>query len=253
MTRTPIAAGNWKMHGISTDLEQVQAMNNGLTDMSDYACDVIICPPATLLHRAASNPAFDRIAFGGQSCRGEQNGAFTGDQSADMVKDAGGEYVIIGHSERRAGWLETSAFVKQQAVAAQKAGLVPIICVGEPEEVRDAGEAEAYIVEQLEMSLPDSLSADSLIIAYEPVWAIGTGRTPTAEDVAAMHTAIRASLTGQMGVAADGVRILYGGSVKPANAAELMGVDGVDGALVGGASLKSEDFLGIIRAAYTSA
>lgn len=251
MTRSirPLVAGNWKMNGLKADLGIAAAVAQGYQAVLEAAVDLAICPPATLLFTAGAALAGSGIATGGQDCSVQPSGAFTGEISAAMLADAGATFCIVGHSERRTLHGESDATVKAKAVAARKALLVPIVCVGETREEREAGEALAVVRRQLEGSVPEGLDGASLVIAYEPVWAIGTGLTPTAADVAEMHASIRADLGRILGeAAAAGVRLLYGGSVKPSNAAELMNVPHVDGALVGGASLKAEDFLAIAQA-----
>ena len=251
MTRSirPLVAGNWKMNGLKADLGIAAAVAQGYGAELKAAVDLAICPPATLLFTASAALIGARIATGGQDCSVQPSGAFTGEISAAMLADAGATFCIVGHSERRTLHGETDATVKAKAVAAHKALLVPIVCVGETREEREAGEALSVVRRQLEGSVPEGLDGASLVIAYEPVWAIGTGLTPTAADVAEMHASIRADLGRILGeAAAAGVRLLYGGSVKPSNAAELMNVPHVDGALVGGASLKAEDFLAIAQA-----
>jgi len=243
----PLVAGNWKMNGLKAALPEIEAMAQGYDAPLRARIDMLVCPPATLVGAAAAAAA-GRIAVGGQDCHPKASGAHTGDLSADMLKDAGAAYVIVGHSERRADHGETSAVVKAKAQAALRAGLVAIVCVGETEAERKAGRTLDVVGAQLRDSLPEGASAAGVVIAYEPVWAIGTGLTPTAADVAEVHAFLRAELGKAMGGAGAGVRILYGGSVKPSNAAELMGVANVDGALVGGASLTAKDFLGIAAA-----
>lgn len=234
----PLIVGNWKMHGVSAALSEIDAMaaRRGLW----------VAPPFTLIDRAVQAAA-GRLTIGGQDCHHADKGAHTGCVSAAMLVDAGARFVILGHSERRADNGETDAEVRAKAVAARAAGLTTIICVGETEAERDAGQAEARVAAQLAGSLTDS--AEGLVVAYEPVWAIGTGRTPTPEDVAAMHDFIRARLVERFGPAGEGVAILYGGSVKPENAALLLGQSNVGGALVGGASLTAASFLAIADAA----
>jgi triosephosphate isomerase len=245
----PLVAGNWKMNGLKADLAIADEVAKGYDAALKAAVDLAICPPATLLFTATAALIGSRIATGGQDCSTQGAGAFTGEVSAAMLTDAGASYCIIGHSERRTLRGETSATVKAKAEAAQKALLVPIVCVGETKDEREAGKALAVVKKQLRGSVPEGATAATLVVAYEPVWAIGTGLTPTTADVAEMHEAIRAELGGLLGKqAAAGVRLLYGGSVKPSNAAELMSVANVDGALVGGASLKAEEFLAIARA-----
>ena len=234
---TPLIAGNWKMNGLRASAAEVEAMGAGLADAGQGA-EVVLCPPATLLAVLAMPARAAGIALGGQDCHAEASGAHTGDVSAVMLADAGATWCIVGHSERRADHGETDAQVRAKAEAARRAGLTPIVCVGETREEREAGRAEAVVRSQLAGSLP----SDEFVVAYEPVWAIGTGLTPTADDIRAMHAAMRDAV-------GPGVRLLYGGSVKPANAREILSLPEVGGALVGGASLKAEDFLGIVRAA----
>jgi len=251
MTRSirPLVAGNWKMNGLKADLAIAAEVAKGYDATLKAAVDLAICPPATLLYMASAALIGSRIATGGQDCVAQESGAFTGDLSAQMLADAGAVFAIVGHSERRTLHGESNAMVKAKAEAAQRALLVPIVCVGETKDERQAGKALAVVKKQLRGSVPDGSTAATLVVAYEPVWAIGTGLTPTAADVAEMHAAIRAELARLLGKpAASAVRLLYGGSVKPSNAAELMSVAHVDGALVGGASLKADDFLAIARA-----
>lgn len=245
----PLVAGNWKMNGLKASRSELEKIIQGAKAVSS-ACDLMICPPATLLDSFAVTAQGTPVAIGAQDCHAEPSGAFTGDISAEMLKDAGASAVIIGHSERRTYHKETDADVKVKAAAAARAGLLAILCIGETQEERKAGATLARIERQLDGSLPDVLDAQKLVIAYEPVWAIGTGLTPTPKDVAEVHGFIRQRLIRGDARAGAGIRILYGGSVKPANARELMSVADVNGALVGGASLKAEDFLGI-AAAYT--
>lgn len=251
MTRSikPLVAGNWKMNGLKADLAIAAEVAKGYDAALKAAVDLAICPPATLLFTATAALIGSRIATGGQDCSTQAAGAFTGEVSAMMLADSGASFCIVGHSERRTLHGETSATVKAKAEAAQKALLVPIVCVGETKDEREAGKALAVVKKQLRGSVPEGATDATLVVAYEPVWAIGTGLTPTAADVAEMHEAIRSELGRLLGKqAAGGVRLLYGGSVKPSNAAELMNVANVDGALVGGASLKAEEFLAIARA-----
>ncbi|CAN7202034.1 triose-phosphate isomerase [Bosea sp. LjRoot90] len=250
MTRTikPLVAGNWKLNGVKADLAIAAEIAKGHDAALRRAVDLAICPPATLLFTLTASLIGSRIATGGQDCSAHASGAYTGEVSAAMLVDAGASYAIVGHSERRTLHGESNATVKAKAEAALAAGLTPIVCVGETKDEREAGKALAIVKKQLRGSVPDGATA-SLVVAYEPVWAIGTGLTPTAADVAEMHEAIRTELGRILGKAtAAGVRLLYGGSVKPSNAAELMNVANVDGALVGGASLKADDFLAIARA-----
>jgi triosephosphate isomerase len=243
----PLVAGNWKMTGLKAALAEIEAMAQGYDAPLRARIDMLVCPPATLVASAVAAAA-GRIAVGGQDCHPKASGAHTGDVSAEMLKDAGASFVIVGHSERRADHGESSAVVKAKAEAALRAGLVAIVCVGETEAERKAGRTLEVVGAQLRESLPAGASAAGVVVAYEPVWAIGTGLTPTAGDVAEVHAFLRAELGKAMGGEGAGVRILYGGSVKPSNAAELMGVANVDGALVGGASLAAKDFLGIAAA-----
>ncbi|OYW43344.1 MAG: triose-phosphate isomerase [Rhodobacterales bacterium 12-64-8] len=245
-TRRKLVAGNWKMNGLKASLSEVRAMVDGAKALSGV--DLSICPPATLISAVASALEGSAIGLGGQDCHAERSGAFTGDISPEMLADTGAGFVIVGHSERRAGHGETDAVVAAKASAAYRAGLTPIICVGESLEQRDRGETLAVIAGQLAGSIPDAAATTPTVIAYEPIWAIGTGRTPTTAQVAEVHAAMVATLQQRFGAAAEGIRLLYGGSVKPENARELMHVPGVDGALVGGASLKAGDFLKIAAA-----
>lgn len=243
-----LVAGNWKMNGEKASKKEVMALARKLAGKKKPACDVLICPPATLVSLVKEAARGSKIAIGGQDCHAKESGAHTGDISAEMLKDAGATHVIVGHSERRADHGETDAAVRAKAEAAHRAGLTAIVCVGETEAERDAGATLKVIRSQLKGSLPDAAAAKTTVIAYEPVWAIGTGRTPTPEDVARVHAAIRNVLEARFGAEGAKMRILYGGSVKPANAKELMAVPNVNGALVGGASLKADDFWGIISA-----
>lgn len=242
----PLVAGNWKMNGLRASLEQLSALKSIVqTDLPQ--CDVLICPPFTLISQAAIALNGTVIALGSQDCHANTSGAHTGDVSADMVADMGASYAIVGHSERRADHGESSELVSAKAQAAIGSGLTAIICVGETQQQRDAGETLSVIESQLKDSLPPRANAGSVVIAYEPVWAIGTGLTPSADDVAEVHAYIRGQLESLMDTGSS-VRILYGGSVKAANAGELMDVANVNGALVGGASLKASDFNGILDA-----
>jgi triosephosphate isomerase (TIM) len=244
----PLVAGNWKMNGTMKSLGEVAQLVDMVKGMR-MRCDVMICPPATLIAPMARLVASTSIKLGGQDCHTEVQGAYTGDISAHMLRDAGCSGVIVGHSERRAAYGESDTLIKHKATAAHRAGLAAIICIGETLEERKAGRTLDIVTGQLEGSLPDSATAADTILAYEPVWAIGTGLTPTLEEVAEVHEVIRARLRGALGEAeGDAVAILYGGSVKPGNAADLMSVSDVNGALVGGASLKAADFMGIIQA-----
>ncbi len=237
-----LIAGNWKMFGKLADV----AAYAGAVMAAPAQVDLLICPPFTLLDRFAAALNGSHVALGGQDCHAKPQGAHTGDIAASMLAEAGASYVILGHSERRTDYGESNAVVRAKTEAAIEAGLIPIVCVGETEAQRKAGEAEHVVRSQLLHSLPPGFAG---VVAYEPVWAIGTGLTPTEEDVAAMHASIRAALLAQLGEAGTKTRILYGGSVKPGNAASLLALPEVGGALVGGASLKAEDFLAIANAA----
>jgi triosephosphate isomerase (TIM) len=238
-----LAAGNWKMNGLRASLDQVTAL---IAAQPAPGCDMLLCPPATLLAAMAGVARGSALQVGGQDCHTGTTGAHTGDIAATMLADAGATHVILGHSERRADHGETDALVAAKATAAQAAGLVPIVCVGETEAERDGGRTLDVIAGQL-ASVPAGSSAATLVIAYEPVWAIGTGRTPTLPQIAEVHAFLRDRLAGTV-ADAGAVRILYGGSVKPSNAAEIFALPHVDGALVGGASLKAADFAAIVAA-----
>jgi triosephosphate isomerase len=242
----PLIAGNWKMNGLRASLGEALKVRDALP--ADGPADVMICPPATLIAGLAAAAQGSLLRVGGQDCHAAAVGAHTGDVSAEMLCDAGAVAVIVGHSERRAGHSECDADVKAKAEAAHRAGLAAIVCCGETAGERGAEMTLQVVRRQLEASMPAEPGAANTIIAYEPVWAIGTGLTPTAGDVAEVHAAIRKLLLERIGEEGSRVRILYGGSVKPSNAGELLAVGNVDGALVGGASLKADDFLGIIAA-----
>jgi triosephosphate isomerase (TIM) len=244
----PFVAGNWKMNGLSESLVEIEAMRRAADAGEAGRAELAVCPPATLLAQSAWKLKGGTMTLGGQDCSPHSSGAFTGDISAPMLKDAGASYVIVGHSERRTLHHETDALVRAKAEAALKAGLTAIVCVGETLTEREAGEALAVVARQVLGSIPPAGAPQTVVVAYEPVWAIGTGLTPTPADVAEMHKAIRNLLGEIYGAAGAKIRILYGGSVKPANAKELLGIDNVDGALVGGASLKAKDFLAIAAA-----
>ncbi len=240
-----LAAGNWKMNGTTAALDEMRAL---LAAHPAPACEMLLCPPATLIAQAAYHTKGKALHIGGQDCHAKASGAHTGDVSAAMLKDAGASHVILGHSERRADHAETNAQVKAKAEAALAADLIAIVCLGETEAQRDAGETLALCGNQLHGSIPAGATAANVVIAYEPVWAIGTGRTPTLDQIAEVHAFLRAELVKALGEDGQGVRILYGGSVKPSNAAEIFAVKDVDGALVGGASLKAVDFGAIVAA-----
>ncbi|MBV0911593.1 triose-phosphate isomerase [Anianabacter salinae] len=243
--RRKLAAGNWKMNGAEPDLAEIDAL---ATAHPAPGVDVLVCPPAPLIHRMAQRLSESTIDVGGQDCHAAASGAHTGDISAAMLLDAGAYYVILGHSERRADHGETSADVAAKVRAAADARLVSIVCVGETLAEREDGKALSVVGAQLAGSLPDDVTPEMLVIAYEPVWAIGTGKVASISDIAEMHGAIRTALVDRFGAGGQGIRILYGGSVKPGNAAEIFAVPDVDGALVGGASLTAEDFGAIITA-----
>ncbi len=242
----PLIAGNWKMNGTRASLAELDAVVAGAGQVPH--ADLLICPPATLIAAAAAKAAGTRVGIGGQDCHAAASGAHTGDISAEMLKDAGATAVIVGHSERRTDHGETDAVVRAKAEAAWRAGLVAIVCVGETHIERDAGKAKDVVGRQLAGSVPAGGTAAILVIAYEPVWAIGTGRTPTNGEIQEIHEFIRNNLMQNMREFGPQVRILYGGSVKPANAAEILKLTNVNGALVGGASLKASDFLAIAAA-----
>ena len=242
MTIRPLIAGNWKMNGLKGSSTELQKIIAGARDLPP-ATDLLVCPPATLIAGFAALARGSRVAIGAQDCHAAPAGAFTGDISAEMLADAGASAVIVGHSERRSYHHETDAEIRAKALAARRAGLLAVVCVGETRAEREAGHTIALVGGQLAGSLPDD--AGNIAVAYEPVWAIGTGLTPSAADVAQVHGFIRNELETRYGAAAAAMRILYGGSVKPGNAGELMAIENVDGALVGGASLKAEEFLAI--------
>lgn len=244
----PLVAGNWKMNGLAGAVAEATKLVELLSQGTTPACDVLIAPPASLVHRLASAVAGSMVAVGGQDCHAKTSGAHTGDVSADMLRDAGASAVIVGHSERRADHGETDAGIRAKAEAAHRAGLLAIVCCGESIDQRKAEQTLAVVLAQVAGSMPETATARTTVVAYEPVWAIGTGLTPTGVDVAEVHGAIRAALVKRYGAEGSQMRILYGGSVKPSNARELMGIADVNGALVGGASLKADDFAGIVAA-----
>lgn len=244
----PLVAGNWKMNGTSANLGELTAMAGGFDMALQGKADMLVCVPATLLFQASQTLVSAPIRTGAQDCHAAASGAHTGDISTAMIADAGGSAVIVGHSERRTDHGETDAIVLEKAKAGLAEGLMTIVCIGETEAERKAGTTLGVLKTQLAGSLPDNWEKGELVVAYEPVWAIGTGLTPTADDVAEAHKFMRDELVARYGDRGAAIRLLYGGSVKPGNAVELMGVANVDGALVGGASLKSDDFLGIARA-----
>lgn len=241
----PLIVGNWKMHGLSSQLADIRALAAALKTRSTQA-EVLICPPATLIERAA-RAADGVVAIGGQCCHHALSGAFTGELSAEMLRDAGASCVIVGHSERRQQHGETDALVAAQARAAVRAGLLPLICVGETQAQRAAGQSMAVCGEQLAHSVPADKAGAALVIAYEPLWAIGSGRLPSADEISNMHAHLRQCLLARLGLAGEAVRILYGGSVTPGNVRHILALPNVGGVLVGGASLPAADFEAIVR------
>jgi len=242
-TRRPLVAGNWKMNGLRSALGELVEIARGAARIP--RADIMVCPPATLIAEFAAAARDTPVRIGAQDCHCEPAGAFTGDLSAEMLKDAGASAVIVGHSERRIHHKETDAKVRAKALAARRAGLLAIVCVGETRTQREGGSALAVVGAQLDGSLPDGMGAEAVVVAYEPVWAIGSGLTPTPSDIAEMHGFIRRRLSSRFGQAMEQARVLYGGSVKASNAGELMSISDVDGALVGGASLNAREFLAI--------
>lgn len=241
-----LLAGNWKMNGLRASLAEIRALMRSIGQRP--AADIIICPPATLIAEAARTVENAAIEIGGQDCHTESSGAFTGDISAEMLRDAGATAVIVGHSERRQYHAESDRIVAAKLAAASRAGLVPILCVGESESQRDRGEAVSTVRRQLSESMDAKFKPAELVVAYEPVWAIGTGRTPKPQEIVQMHDAVRAVLIERFGEEGAQIRVLYGGSVKPDNAGGILSLPGVGGALIGGASLRAADFLSILQA-----
>jgi triosephosphate isomerase len=241
MTRHPLVAANWKMNGLKASIAELEKIIAGARRLT--AVDLVVCPPATLIAGFAAKAQGTPVVIGGQDCRAEAAGAYTGDISAEMLRDAGAAAVIVGHSERRRYHAESDAAVRAKAIAARRAGLLAIICIGETRDERHAGLTSDVLRTQLNGSLPDD--GERVAIAYEPVWAIGTGLTPTRDDIAQTHAFIRERLSSRFAETGSNMRILYGGSVKPGNARDLLRADDVDGALVGGASLEADDFLSI--------
>ena len=246
-TPRPLVAGNWKMNGLVGALKEARAVANAITKRPP-SCDVMICPPATLIQNMRADTKDSKLLIGGQDCHASSQGAHTGDISAEMLKNIGARAVIVGHSERRQDHGEKNMDVRAKAAAAHRAGLIAIVCIGETLAEREKGQTLRIVGHQLKGSLPVEATSRNTVIAYEPVWAIGSGLTPSLADVAEVHAYLRKRLGALMGEAADATRLLYGGSVKPENARELMAVGNVDGALVGGASLKAKDFSGILDA-----
>lgn len=244
----PLVAGNWKMNGTRDSLDQIKAISAGVSGPLAEKVDALICPPATLLYVATALCTDSPLMIGAQDCHQNKSGAHTGDISAEMIADCFGTHVIVGHSERRVDHAETDHLVRIKAEAAYAADLTAIICIGETADERKTGQTLEILKRQLAGSVPDDAKAENTVIAYEPVWAIGTGLTPTADDVEKAHAFMRDELKIRFGAEGAKFRILYGGSVKPSNAAELMAISNVDGALVGGASLKAADFLAIYGA-----
>ena len=241
-----LIAGNWKMNGLASSLAEIEALK-GLT--GEATCDIVVCPPFTLIEKAAERARGSAVIIGAQDCHPEISGAYTGDVSAEMLVDAGARFVILGHSERRVFHHESDAVVSTKVAAAHEAGLTAIICVGETRSERDDGKAIEVVGGQLRGSIPAGATSSNVAIAYEPVWAIGTGLVPTIDQIEEIHSSIRQMLEERLGEDGRRVRILYGGSVKASNAADILGATNVDGALVGGASLKAVEFAGIISAA----
>jgi triosephosphate isomerase (TIM) len=245
--RRPLVAGNWKMNGLRASMSELERVIDGYDAALSERVDLLVCPPATLISAFADRGKGTKVGIGGQDCHPKPSGAHTGDLSAEMLRDAGASAVIVGHSERRAEHGETDAVVRAKAEAALRAKLMAIVCVGETQDQREAGKTLDVVGTQLKGSVPAGARPVSVAVAYEPVWAIGTGLTPTATDVAEVHRMIRDALERRFGATARAIRVIYGGSVKPDNAAALLRTEDVDGALVGGASLKAEDFLAIAK------
>ncbi|WP_227269474.1 triose-phosphate isomerase [Roseobacter weihaiensis] len=243
--RRKLAAGNWKMNGKLASLEMLDSLSQSF---GDAGCDIAICPPAHLILPAVERCASGAVRIGAQDCHTAEKGAFTGDISAVMLREAGADYVIVGHSERRAAYTETDADVMHKAAAAQTANLIPIVCLGESLAEREAGQALPVIRSQLKHSVPAGSTGATLVVAYEPIWAIGTGKIPTMAQIAEVHAALRQDLKTAFGAAGQDITLLYGGSVKAGNAADIFAISDVDGALVGGASLTAEDFSPIVAA-----
>jgi len=248
-TIRPLIAGNWKMNGTSEDLSELRAIASGLNSDLGRGFDALICTPATLISRAGTILQEERLALGGQDCHFAASGAYTGDISARMLKDAGADFVILGHSERRTAYQESDELIARKMAAAFAAGLQVILCVGETASERKAGKTVEVVGRQLDGCVTSQLDAARLVIAYEPVWAIGTGEVPSLEEIEAVHRFIRDKMRAVFGTAGETIRLLYGGSVKPDNAENILALDDVNGALIGGASLKARDFIAICAAA----
>ncbi|MFK7875071.1 MAG: triose-phosphate isomerase [Paracoccaceae bacterium] len=248
--RRKLAAGNWKMNGSLSSIAMLDHLNRAIEH--DASTDVVICPPVTLLNAATQACAQSHIAIGAQDCHSEPKGAFTGDVSAEMIAETGANHIIVGHSERRDGHHETDATIRAKALAAIHAGMTAIICIGESEEQREAGTTLDVLGAQLMGSCPDTATGDTVVVAYEPIWAIGTGKVPSFEQIVEVHNDLRAKLVLRFGDAGNSIRLLYGGSVKASNAQTIFAADNVDGALVGGASLTAEDFAPIVTALQAS-
>jgi len=244
----PLIAGNWKMNGTRAELDQIKAMAEGVKNPLSEKVETLLCPPATLLYVATALCDDSPLLIGAQDCHPKVSGAHTGDISAAMIADCFGTHVIVGHSERRADHNESDQLVSSKADAAHAADLIAIVCIGETLAERDAGQTLDILKRQIANSVPEGATAENTVIAYEPVWAIGTGLTPTNGDIEAAHAFMRGELVERLGGEGRGMRILYGGSVKPGNAGEIMAIANVDGVLVGGASLKADDFLAIYAA-----
>ena len=247
----PLLAGNWKMNGTRDSLTQIKTIADAVKSPQAEVVETLLCPPATLLYVATALCDDSPLAIGAQDCHQNVSGAHTGDLSAEMIADCFGTYVIVGHSERRKDHLETDALVRAKATAVHAAGLTAIVCIGETGDERKAGKTIDVLASQLSQSVPDGATAENTVIAYEPVWAIGTGLTPSADDIAVAHEFLRHELVERFGASAAGIRLLYGGSANPRNAAEIIRIAEVNGLLVGGASLKAVDFLGIHDAYVT--
>ena len=243
----PLVAGNWKMNGTKSSLSEIKKILESSHSLEAFV-DLLICPPTTILHLLNENLTQSSLMLGGQDCHSEQFGAYTGDISAEMLRDVGASYVIVGHSERRVNYLESDELVQMKVCAAWRAKLTAIVCIGETLEQRESGATKSVVLKQLKDSIPEKIDANLIVVAYEPVWAIGSGLTPTKSEVADVHNFIRKSLVDRFGSIGGSIRLLYGGSVKPENAASLIASEHVNGALVGGASLKAVDFLGIANA-----